>query len=196
MLWNIAIFCVVEGKNEKHSWYCIAVIWSMICKACNTYLWYNWVIICGELDLMLFINSMPHKNMPMFLRAFTLSTIWCCCIMTFTWVFCAKMFCMTTFTFCSVRRLNVRSLVLKLDIAHFVQVIWMSDRWAFEVSSIHCTFCPMVLLSPAQLNSTNLYEFERIYVHIGEKGSLVLETTLVRNDVQPSFHYTFTTFTL
>ena len=59
-----------------------------------------------------------------------------------------------------VRRLNICAVSLKLDIAHFVHVIWMSDRWP-----------PCILhdglAKPRPVIRTSYW----VDVHNGEKGS-------------------------
>ena len=64
---------------------------------------------------------------------------------TFT-SFCAKTFHTTTIYISFSAEVESAQLVLKLDIAHFVHMIWMSDRPVASMRS-----APMVLLSPAQL---------------------------------------------
>ena len=74
-------------------------------------------------------------------------------------------------TFCSVRRLNVYAqLVLKLDIARFDHVIWMSDRWPPCILPRWTCYAP-----PSYMNLVSIWRS-----HWGKR--VLYETTLVRKD--------------
>ena len=93
--------------------------------------------------------------------------------------FARERFVWKQFTFCSLQRLNLRSWLLKLDIAHLVHVIWVSDKWRSCILPRWSSY-----ISTAQL-------YERcINIHTGEKGSRTRRLSFEML-VHPSFQYTF-----
>ena len=111
----------------------------------------------------------------------------CCINMTFTLSSHAKTFCTTTIDYILFSAVvESAQLVLKLDTAHFIHVIWMSDRWP------PCVRPWRSCLSTAQL-------YERCIELMFTLGKRVFYETCL---VQPSFRYKvymtflYTAFTL
>ena len=99
-----------------------------------------------------------------------------CINTTFTISLCAKTFCTTTIYIMFSAEVEFGQLVLNLDIAHFVLVIWMSDRWPPRVLPRWSCYTPP--------SYTNLYRVD-VHIHGSRKRRLAFESM-----VQPSFRYT------
>ena len=93
------------------SFHCIVLLSDMTCVSPLVLPWSH----CERIHIIVqSYNTMLYKF------------VWHCINMNFA----QKRFVRQPFTFCSIRRLNESAqLVLKLDSAHFIHVIWMSDRW-------------------------------------------------------------------